>query len=119
MSNPLAIKGYINKGSIKKGEHRGTKTEFKKGMTPWNDQGNDVEYRGIHSFISRKLGKAKSCLICGSLGGKKGCHWADLTHKYIKELENFMSLCPSCYGKWDSGKLAINLFEWNKRRIII
>ncbi len=38
MRNKLGqfIKGYISKDPIKKGEHRGLKTEFKKGQIPWN-----------------------------------------------------------------------------------
>src|SRR3990167_2922924 len=64
---------------IQAGQRISPKTEFKKGMKPWNygikyDQitgdkhplwkGKDVGYGALHSWIKRNLGKAVWCAHC-------------------------------------------------------
>lgn len=73
-------------------------------------KGDNAGYRALHI----RLGKASACVVCTSLGGKRGCHWANLSGNYA-DTNDFFSLCPSCHGKWDSGKLAINLLEWKMK----
>ena len=51
-------------GSIKKGEHRSTKTQFKKGQNPWNK--GLIGYRSGEKNNKWKGGKPK-CLDCNKL----------------------------------------------------
>jgi len=83
-------------------------------------RGDRVGYRTLHRWIERYLGKAEVCFICGSNGSKiKKCHWANLDHNYKRSKGDYMSLCPLCHKRWDMGRLPINLFEWNERRVAL
>ena len=92
---------------------------FEKGHKSWNWKGDSVGYRNLHKWAERYLGKAKECVVCGSLGSKKrNCDWANLSGLYKRDIKDFISLCRFCHKRWDMGRLPINLFEWNERRIL-
>lgn len=68
-----------------------------------NWKGEDVSYNSLHSWIRRSIGKALVCSSCGSSGGAKGCHWANKSYKYFRDTKDYISLCPSCHGTYDTG----------------
>lgn len=60
-------------------------------------KGDKVGYYALHHWLNRVLGKAKICFKCGSFGGKiRGCHWANISGKYRRDLSDWISLCPKC-----------------------
>lgn len=64
---------------------------FKKGCIPWN-KGKTGVY-STDSLLKMSLGKKK----CGSQGGKiRGCHWANISGEYMRDLSDWKSLCPKC-----------------------
>jgi len=102
------------------------KTHFKKGNIPWNKgiktglvpktafkkndprllgkihhnwKGDDVGYVGLHYWIRRRLGDAKECAFCKSI---KNIQWANKSHKYKRELSDWVQLCRSCHMKFDN-----------------
>ena len=91
------------------------KTQFKKGHNPWNVgligcgegeengmwKGDKVGYYALHDWISRKLGKAVICKKCGYQGN---CHWANKSHEYKRDLNDWISLCPKCHKGYDKGR---------------
>jgi len=91
-----------NNGSIKKGERRGINTEFKKGgntdiaNAKW--KGNEVGYCSLHTWVKRKNGKADICEKCGS---KNHVEWANKSHDYKREIEDWIKLCKKCHVKYD------------------
>jgi hypothetical protein len=88
---------------IKKGQRISPSTEFKKGGNLEEDnfkwKGNDVKYGALHSWVKRRLGKAKCCEMCGIKNGKY--EWANKSQKYKRELSDWISLCLSCHRKYD------------------
>lgn len=92
-------------------------SEAKKGVHIWNGKresmnwvvgeknklwkGDNVGYDALHDWINRHNGKAKTCIICGDNGGKKGCHWANLSGKYLRDLSDYVSLCPMHHKQID------------------
>lgn len=90
---------------FKKGSHPSPQTEFKKGQNTGEDNvkwvGNKVGYRAIHSWIERKLGKAYWCTWCFSM---KNIHWANWSHEYKRDVNDWIQLCHKCHFKYDSGK---------------
>jgi hypothetical protein len=84
-----------NKGkhSIKRPDEEGKKHRY------W--KGENASYRSIHAWVVRKRGKSLVCERCGSLGGKHHCHWANVDHKYKRNLFDYLSLCPKCHGRYD------------------
>ena len=97
------------------------KTHFKKGHAAWNKgkegfvddkhpgwKGDKVGYHGLHSWISRKLGKAWKCVKCDGTRGSKLYQWANLSHDYKRSLLDWTMLCTRCHGEYDSNARRAN-----------
>lgn len=107
----IAHKGkhYSRKTEIKKGQRLSPKTEFKKGNIPWNWKGDDVGYGALHKWVSNKLGKAIKCERCGIEDKKCSCcgqyknniHWANISGKYKRELNDWQQMCINCHSDYD------------------
>ena len=65
-------------------------------------KGDNVGYRALHSWVRRWLGTPDTCEHCGKVGltGKK-INWANKSHKYFRELNDWIRLCVSCHKKYD------------------
>ena len=59
-------------------------------------RGIKVSYSGIHKWITKHKGKPKICTFCGSMTSKK-FEWANIDHKYSRNLKDYISLCTSCH----------------------
>lgn len=68
----------------------------------WQWKGDNANYRSIHSWIVRKKGKPMKCEHCnlGNLTGRK-IHWANVDHKYRRNLEDYLRLCALCHKRFD------------------
>jgi hypothetical protein len=55
-------------------------------------------YSAKHQWIKRKLGKPTKCEFCGSINYLQ---WANKSHKYKWELDDWLSLCRKCHQKYD------------------
>ena len=103
-------------GKWMKGKRNSPKTEFQKGFIPWNRgkkspqfaneknhnwKGNSVSFCGLHKWVYRYRGKPKKCTFCGKIGNPRQIHWANKSHKYIRDLSDFFELCVSCHKKYD------------------
>lgn len=101
---------------LRKGQRKSPKTEFKKGEN-LNEKhplwkGDKVGYFGLHTWVQRKLGKAKKCIKCNS---EKRVQWANKSHKYKRSLIDWLELCSKCHGKYDSGKnYGLAVLKFNK-----
>jgi len=77
-------------------------TEFKKGSTAGkknvNWKGEKAGYDALHDWVRRWGGKPK---ICDSCGKKGKLHWANISGKYRRDLQDFRALCVSCHKKYD------------------
>ena len=63
-----------------------------------NWRGDDISYRGIHKWVERQLGKAIKCVKNPSHKSTR-YHWANVSGKYKRDLNDFRQLCPSCNMK--------------------
>ena len=65
-------------------------------------KGDKVGYNALHSWISRKLGKALKCQFCGK---KKttphSVQWANINHSYKRNFTDWIPLCVPCHRKYD------------------
>ena len=92
-----------NKG-IKKPTNTG-KTWFKKGNKPPTDElspnwkGDKAGYCALHDWVRKHKGKAKICSKCNTT--VKKIEWANVDHKYRRNLDDFISLCCDCHSKYD------------------
>lgn len=116
---------------IKKGQRISKGTEFKKGQKAWNKnkkhladerhpqwKGDKVKYGALHTWVHRKLGKAKSCNRVGCkyprtnaakqlLRKPKTFQWANISHRYKRELSDWIQLCASCHARYDRGLIEL------------
>jgi len=91
---------------------------FKNGNVPWNKgkelteyreenanhwKGEAVEYFGLHHWVNRKLGKPTTCEHCGKTGlTKHQINWANKSHKYLRDLSDWLRLCVKCHRIYDN-----------------
>lgn len=54
-----------------------------------------------HAFIERHKGKPRECEHCGSKSRYKTYDWANVDHKYSRNLLDYIRLCRSCHRKYD------------------
>ena len=95
------IKGLTtawNKGL--KGIHFSPRTEFKEGQyiedKNINWTGDDVGYGALHTFIIRRLGKAKKCVLCGDPNSSLYV-WHNKSMLYKRDLNDWEELCHKCH----------------------
>ena len=97
---------------------------FKRGMTPWNKgvktgivppnfKGENVGYDALHDWVNRHKGKATCCVFCG-VGGR--IEWANKSHQYHRDLDDWISLCVKCHRNYDKGKRSLSARELLKLR---
>lgn len=60
------------------------------------------EYRNIHSWVTYYLGQPHYCNNCGNKKLRhRQYHWANISHKYKKDLKDWTRLCINCHRKYD------------------
>lgn len=65
-------------------------------------KGDKAGYRAIHQWIQRKLGKPHFCEHCGDRNLKhRQYQWANLDHKYKRNLNDWRRLCMRCHQTYD------------------
>lgn len=57
-------------------------------------KGNNVGYGALHDWVRKHKGKATKCEKCKK---ETKCHWHNVDGKYNRNLNDFISLCPSCH----------------------
>lgn len=65
-------------------------------------KGNGVGMIALHSWVKRKLGCPPKCEKCGfeSKSNHK-IHWANKSHKYKRDLNDWIRLCVPCHKRFD------------------
>ena len=82
-----------------------TKQKMKshKGSERWNWKGDKAGYKSIHHWIRKELGKANHCEECGldKSDKQKYFNWANISHKYRRDLKDYKQLCMPCHRRFD------------------
>lgn len=74
--------------------------------------GEKVKYRGIHMWITRKKGKPLRCEFCGKeKTTPRSIHWANVDHKYSRNLRDYLSLCVKCHSWYNVNIINQDLRE--------
>lgn len=63
----------------------------------------NASYTAIHKWIKKHKPKKNNCDHCGidALKIKKGLHLANKNHKYSRNINEWMYLCPKCHRNYD------------------
>jgi len=89
------------------------------GLIPVNFKGENVGYDALHDWVKRHKPKAICCEHCGKEGYLE---WANKSHEYKRDLNDWLALCKKCHIKYDreSGNwgVATKKFNLPKRKKI-
>lgn len=97
--------GLIPKTAFKKGMHFNPTAEFKIGEGK-QFFGGEKEYKALHAWIRYHLG-SPSIFICKNCKSFKNIEWANKSHKYERNLEDWIPLCKKCHFAYDRRGLVI------------
>lgn len=59
-------------------------------------KGTDSEYRALHYWVERQLGKPQECENCGTTD-RKLFGWANLSGEYKQDISDWARLCHRCH----------------------
>ena len=82
-------------------------------------KGDAVGYFPLHRWVEKHRGRPQKCEYKYCIYPRIGSHgrilitpklfqWANISHKYKRELTDWIRLCPSCHTLYDSGKLNLH-----------
>lgn len=80
------------------------------GATPWNkgmktrDSVSDKYYSYIHRWIAKEKVKPGRCERCTS---DLKIEWANISHEYKKDTNDWIALCKKCHTNYDYGRLSL------------
>ena len=80
-------------------EHRRKMSLKRKNENNPNWKGENVGYSTLHTWVKRHRGEPQICYGCGEQ--MKTLHWANISGKYLRNLDDFVSLCVSCHKNHD------------------
>lgn len=76
-------------------------------------KGNKVGYDALHNWVERQLGKPKYCSGCKKVGNSVNnvwnVHWANKSHKYKRDLWDWLALCRKCHYQYDLNRQKCRL----------
>src|SRR3990167_8397377 len=99
--------GFIPKIAFKKGAQGfwlGKKRLNMRGDKHPLWKGDKVGIRALHLRVERAKGKPNKCEFCGTIKGE--FEWANKSHKYLRDLNDWLRLCIPCHRKYD---------DWSKK----
>lgn len=83
-------------------------SELHTGEKNVNWKGENAGYDAKHDWVYRKLGVPKKCKHCGLPNGKhRGqwiLDWANKSHKYKRDVNDWIALCLKCHRAYDKNK---------------
>jgi hypothetical protein len=77
-----------------------------KGARNYLWKGENVAYSTIHNWVDRWLPKRSECDYCGTTE-ERMYHWANKSHEYKRDLEDWYRLCVPCHSAYDRGSIII------------
>jgi len=74
---------------------------FKAGEESPDWKGVDVSYSRLHKWVVYHRGPAND-FPCDHCGLVQAVDWANITHTYERELDDYMPLCRQCHSDYDA-----------------
>ena len=80
-------------------------SEALRGEKSYNWTGGRVKYSALHKWVGKWLKKGEACEHCGKKpkrkDGKTTLQWANKSRKYLRDLSDWILLCPRCHCEYD------------------
>lgn len=71
-------------------------------------KGDNVGRTALHDWVKSRLGRPNKCEHCGTTKAKK-YEWANKSHKYKRDLSDWIRLCTRCHHIYDN--VAVKRWE--------
>ena len=91
---------------------------FLKGENHPNWKGDEVGYFSKHNWLIRHYIKSGKCEKCGTTKARR-TEWANLSGKYLRDIKDYLELCPSCHRLIDRGNKCRNGHDFTKDNVWI
>lgn len=106
----------VNKGKVFSKKWRENLSKAHKGQTSWckgkqnpklygkknhNWKGDSAGKVSIHLWVRRHKGKPQECKLCGRTVKETIIDYANIDHKYRRNLNDYTPLCRKCHRKYD------------------
>ena len=83
-------------------EHKRILLENITGERSKNWKGEQVSYSGSHHWVKKWRGSPTKCEHCGRDGlTSRKIQWANKSHKYLRDLNDWIRLCVPCHWVYD------------------
>jgi hypothetical protein len=92
------LMGHLVSEETKKRIRANAVPRFGEANNKW--KGDKAGYTAIHDWIRNRLGNPKVCTECGST---QQVQWANISHQYRRDVNDYKSLCYKCHRKFDKG----------------
>lgn len=70
-------------------------------------QNPNLRYDNLHDWVRRKRGKPLKCEHCGTCNGR--LEWANKSHEYKKDENDWISLCKKCHYQYDKNVVSASV----------
>lgn len=85
-----------------------TNASIRRGSANNKWKGDLVGNKALHGWVKRQLGRPMTCEFCGfTTDNVYKIHWANISHKYRRDLKDWIRLCVSCHKRYDLGQIKI------------
>ena len=97
------LKTRFRAGTKQSEEQIQHRVKFITGEKNNNWKGDNVGYRGLHYWLRRQLGNPTKCSACGLTAkpSERRIDWANIDHKYRRNINDYIPLCKSCHKLYD------------------
>ena len=94
------ITGYATSKKGKKYPYHSNVRMARSGEENGMWKGDQVGYTALHKWVKRNLGIALKCNF-DSTHKSTRYHWANISGSYLRDINDWTSLCPSCHSQYD------------------
>jgi hypothetical protein len=103
-SKKAIILGNKKRKGIEKPNQSGNKSA--------NWKGNNVGMGALHEWVIKNLGQPTVCEYCKKTGlTSHNIHWANKSHEYKRDLNDWLRLCVSCHHKYDKSASPVFIYS--------
>ena len=105
----IGLSNKNNKSGLENGKH----TRFKEVKIKAHETvGGINEYRRLHIWVEKQLGKPERCSECGKIGYGRQMHWANKSKEYRKDIHDWKRLCVKCHYEFDINRKVLPIGEY-------
>jgi len=105
------LKSRIKSGGFKWGHHS---EESKRKISESNYRGENIGYGRLHLWVNNNKRKKGLCSFCGI---QKNTDWANKSHKYLRNLDDWLELCRKCHINYDKNYKGVATKKYGEKQI--